>query len=116
MNDYLGSQRRDCRRFHDFKPPLERGALAYKWRANVDYIKFYVNTGSPSRLRRCRLLFCLLKVLGPPISAILGRIIKDDISGAFIKYVKLATYLVAIARGVSPPPEGQGQRLGGSLK
>ena len=32
--------------------------------------------------------FCLLKVLGPPISAILGRIIKDDISGAFIKYVK----------------------------
>ena len=26
--------------------------------------------------------FCLLKVLGPPISAILGRIIKDDISGA----------------------------------
>ncbi len=60
--------------------------------------------------------FCLLKVLGPPISAILGRIIKGDISGAFIKYVKLATYLVAIARGVSPPPEGQGQRLGGSLK
>ena len=59
--------------------------------------------------------FCVLKVFEPPISAIFGRIIKDEITSAFIKYVKLATYVVAIARGVSPPLEGQGHRLAETL-
>ncbi len=33
---------------------------------------------------------CVLKVFEQPISAIFGRIIKDEINSAFIKYVKLA--------------------------
>ena len=50
--------------------------------------------------------FCVLKMFEQPISAIFGRIIEDKISGAFIKYVKLATYLVAVARGISVPHGG----------
>ena len=59
--------------------------------------------------------YCVLKVFEQPISAIFGRIIENKTSGAFIKYVKLATYLVAIARGVKPPLEGQGHRLAEAL-
>ncbi|MDE0041638.1 MAG: hypothetical protein OXT74_06360 [Candidatus Poribacteria bacterium] len=44
--------------------------------------------------------FCVVKVFEKPIAAILSRIIKDEVSRFFIKYVKLATYLVGISRGV----------------
>ncbi|MDE0301124.1 MAG: hypothetical protein OXN17_21045 [Candidatus Poribacteria bacterium] len=44
--------------------------------------------------------FCVVKVFEKPIAAILSRIIKDEVSRFFIKYVKLATYLVGISRGI----------------
>ena len=44
--------------------------------------------------------FCVVKVFEKPIAAILSRIIRDEVNRFFIKYVKLATYLVGISRGV----------------
>ena len=44
--------------------------------------------------------FGVVKVFEKPITAIFGRIVKDEISRSFIKYVKLVTYLVGISRGV----------------
>ena len=44
--------------------------------------------------------FCVVKVFEKPMAAILSRIIRDEVNRFFIKYVKLATYLVGISRGV----------------
>ena len=44
--------------------------------------------------------FCVVKVFEKPITAILSGVIKDEISQSFVRYVKLATYLVGISRGV----------------
>lgn len=44
--------------------------------------------------------FCVVKVFEKPIAAILSRIITDEVSRFFVKYVKLTTYLVGISRGI----------------
>ena len=44
--------------------------------------------------------FCVIKVFDKPISAIFRRIIQDEISRAWHKYVKFAAYVVGISGGV----------------
>ena len=44
--------------------------------------------------------FCVVKVFDKPISAIFRRIIQDEISSAWHKYVKFAAYVVGISGGV----------------
>lgn len=43
---------------------------------------------------------CVVKVFNKPISTIFMRIIQDEISSAWNKYVKFATYVVGISGGV----------------
>ena len=44
--------------------------------------------------------FCVVKVFDKPISTIFRRIIQDEISSTWHKYVKFATYVVGISGGV----------------
>ena len=44
--------------------------------------------------------FCVVKVFNKPISAIFKRIIQDEISLSFTKYVKYATYFFGISGGL----------------
>ena len=44
--------------------------------------------------------FCVIKIFDKPISAIFRRIIQDEISSAWHKYVKFAAYVVGISGGV----------------
>ena len=44
--------------------------------------------------------FCVVKVFDKPISTIFSRIIQDEISNAWHKYVKFAAYVVGISGGV----------------
>ena len=43
---------------------------------------------------------CVVKVFNKPISTIFRRIIQDEISSAWNRYVKFATYVVGISGGV----------------
>ena len=43
---------------------------------------------------------CVVKMFSKPISTIFRRIIQDEISSAWNKYVKFATYVVGISGGV----------------
>ena len=43
---------------------------------------------------------CVVKMFGMPISTIFRRIIQDEISSAWNRYVKFATYVVGISGGV----------------
>ncbi|MDR1228736.1 MAG: hypothetical protein LBK55_06925 [Azoarcus sp.] len=44
--------------------------------------------------------FFIVRLFGLPIDSILKRIIADDISHAWLKYLKFATYVVGISKGV----------------
>jgi ABC-type transport system involved in multi-copper enzyme maturation permease subunit len=44
--------------------------------------------------------FILARMFTQPISGILNRIITDDISSAWLKYMKFAIYVVGISKGV----------------
>ncbi len=44
--------------------------------------------------------FYVVRVFKKPISSIFGRIIQDEISSAWYRYVKFATYVVGISGGV----------------
>ena len=44
--------------------------------------------------------FCVVMVFDKPISTIFRRIIQDEISSTWHKYVKFATYVVGISGGV----------------
>jgi len=44
--------------------------------------------------------FFVVRLFGQPIDGILKRIIADDISSAWLKYLKFATYVVGISKGV----------------
>ena len=44
--------------------------------------------------------FLVVRLFGSPIEGILQRIIADDISQAWLKYLKFAIYVVGISKGV----------------
>jgi ABC-type transport system involved in multi-copper enzyme maturation permease subunit len=44
--------------------------------------------------------FIVARMFTRPISGILNRIITDDISSAWLKYIKFAIYVVGISKGV----------------
>lgn len=44
--------------------------------------------------------FFVVRLFAPPIDGILRRIIADDISQAWLKYLKFAIYVVGISKGV----------------
>ncbi len=44
--------------------------------------------------------FFVVRLFASPIDGILQRIIADDISEAWLKYLKFATYVVGISKGV----------------
>ena len=44
--------------------------------------------------------FIVARMFAQPISGILNRIITDDISAAWLKYLKFAIYVVGISKGV----------------
>ncbi len=48
----------------------------------------------------CAMSFGVARVFRQPIGDILRRIIKDDVSGAWQKYISFATYVVGISGGV----------------
>lgn len=44
--------------------------------------------------------FGVVRIFDAPITAIFNRIIQDQISGAWVKYIKFAAYVVGVSGGV----------------
>jgi len=44
--------------------------------------------------------FGVVRIFDAPITAIFSRIIQDQISGAWVKYIKFAAYVVGVSGGV----------------